>query len=122
MAQTNEDMVLGMVRIPLWRLPVEAARRYAAAYYSKGPGHDHVHGANMGFRADAYRGVGGFRALSSGEDVDLAERFEAAHMSIHRDAKLSVATSARKEGRAPNGFAEHLRGPTRSRRKARAQT
>jgi len=114
MMAAGADMVLGTVRIPVWRLPVEVARRYLAAYNSKGPRHDHIHGANMGFRADAYWGVGGFRALSTGEDVDLVERFEAAHMSIHRDARLSVATSAREQGRAPRGFADHLRGLARS--------
>ncbi len=57
---SGADMVLGTVRIPVWRLPVEVARRYLAAYNSKGPGHDHIHGANMGFRADAYWSVGGF--------------------------------------------------------------
>jgi glycosyltransferase involved in cell wall biosynthesis len=116
MADAGADMVLGTVRIPVWRLPVEVARRYLAAYHSDGPGHEHVHGANMGFRADAYWGVGGFRPLATGEDVDLVERFEAAHMSIHRDAKLSVTTSARQEGRAPGGFASHLRELARSSR------
>jgi glycosyltransferase involved in cell wall biosynthesis len=116
MAGAGADMVLGTVRIPVWRLPVEVARRYLAAYQSNGPGHDHVHGANMGFRADAYWSVGGFRALATGEDVDLVERFEAAHLSIHRDAKLSVTTSARQDGRAPGGFAAHLRQLGRSSR------
>lgn len=114
MTKADADMVLGTVRIPLWRLPVEVARRYKAAYDSTGSSHDHVHGANMGFRADAYWAVGGFRPLSTGEDVDLVDRFESAHMSIRRDAKLSVATSARENGRAPNGFAGHLRDLARS--------
>lgn len=122
MMKAGADMVLGTVRIPLWRLPGEVARRYLAAYRSDGPGHDHVHGANMGFRADAYWGVGGFRALATGEDVDLVERFEAAHLSIHRDARLTVATSAREVGRAPSGFASHLRDLARPRRKVRAET
>lgn len=122
MTEAGADMVLGTVRIPVWRLPVEVARRYLAAYRSDGPGHDHVHGANMGFRADAYWGVGGFRALATGEDVDLVERFEAAHLSIHRDAKLTVATSAREVGRAPSGFASHLRGLARPRSKVGVET
>jgi glycosyltransferase involved in cell wall biosynthesis len=124
MTDTHADMVLGTVRIPVWRLPVEVARRYLAAYNSTGPGHDHVHGANMGFRADAYWAVGGFRALATGEDVDLVQRFESAHMSIHRHAKLSVATSVREEGRAPSGFAAYLRDLARSprSRKVRHQT
>jgi hypothetical protein len=62
----------------------------------------------MGFSARAYWRVGGFRALPSGEDVDLVARFEAAGYSIHRDAELSVTTSARVRSRAPRGFAHHL--------------
>jgi glycosyltransferase involved in cell wall biosynthesis len=110
MTASQADMVLGVVRIPSWRhYSSEVARRYLRAYHSKGPHHNHIHGANMGFRADAYWKVGGFRALSTGEDVELVERFETAGLRIHRDAKLSVATSDRRDGRAPGGFAQHLR-------------
>lgn len=114
MTSVDTDMVLGVVRIPVWRhFPAEVARRYLRAYQPNGPGHDHVHGANMGFRADAYWRVGGFRALPTGEDADLVGRFEAAGLRIHRDAKLLVATSDRRDGRAPRGFAQHLRDLTR---------
>jgi glycosyltransferase involved in cell wall biosynthesis len=124
MTTADADMVLGTVRIPVWRLPVEVARRYLLAYNSKGPGHNHIHGANMGFRADAYWQVGGFQALATGEDVDLVRRFEAADMRIHRDAGLSVTTSVRQVGRAPGGFAHHLRALSSSvrRRQAKAET
>ena len=97
----------------------DVARRYLRAYQSKGPGHNHIHGANMGFSAAAYWQVGGFKALPTGEDVDLVKRFEAAGMRIHRDATLSVATSDRRHGRAPGGFAQHLRS---LRRKTPAST
>ena len=106
------DVVLGVVRIVNWRrFSAAAARRYLSAYRSKfhANGHDHVHGANMGFRAEAYWEVGGFAALTSDEDVDLVRRFEAAGYRIARDDQLSVATSARRVGRAPRGFAKHLR-------------
>jgi len=120
MAACDADMVLGVAQIPSWRnYPAAVARRYLRSYRSKGPGHDHIHGANMGFRADAYWSLGGFAALASGEDVDLVRRFESAHMRIHRDAKLSVATSVRQAGRAPGGFAQHLRelsGPAHRRK------
>ena len=110
MTASDADMVLGVVRVPAWRhYPAEVARRYLRAYQSKGPGHNHIHGANMGFRADAYWAVGGFRALPSGEDVELVDRFEAEGLRIHRDKNLSVATSDRWNGRAPGGFAKHLR-------------
>ena len=65
-------MVLGHRAHPgVAAFPAAVARRYLAAYHSKGPSHNHIHGANMGFRADAYWRVGGFRALAPGEDVDL---------------------------------------------------
>ncbi|MDY6998315.1 MAG: glycosyltransferase, partial [Actinomycetota bacterium] len=49
------DMVLGVVRAPAWRdFPAAVARRYLRGYRRGGAEHDHVHGANMGFRADAY--------------------------------------------------------------------
>ena len=110
MSASDADMVLGVVRVPAWRhYPAEVARRYLRGYHSKGLGHNHIHGANMGFRADAYWAVGGFRALPTGEDVELVDRFEAEGLRIRRDAKLSVATSDRRDGRAPGGFAKHLR-------------
>lgn len=113
--QTASDaaMVLGVVRLANWRhLPAAAVRRYVHAYRSKRrpDGHGHVHGANMGFRADAYWRVGGFAALSTGEDVDLVRRFEEHGFAIDRDDRLSVITSARQKGKAPKGFASHLRG------------
>jgi glycosyltransferase involved in cell wall biosynthesis len=68
-----------------------------------------IHRADMGFSARAYWRVGGFRALSSGEDVDLVERFEAAGYTIHRHTESSVSTWARTRARAPHGFACYLR-------------
>ncbi|BBY66397.1 glycosyl transferase [Mycolicibacterium helvum] len=108
------DMVLGVVRISNWRqIPAAAARRYLRAYHAKihpdRGRHEHIHGANMGFAADAYWRVGGFPERATGEDVDLVRRFELAGYRIHRDTRLSVVTSARQIGRAPAGFADHLR-------------
>ncbi|KAA0080466.1 glycosyltransferase [Mycolicibacterium sp. P9-64] len=109
---SGADMVLGVVRIANWRsLPAAAVRKYLSAYRSKrrADGHGHVHGANMGFRAEAYWQVGGFNALATGEDVDLAARFEERGLVIDRNERLSVTTSARQKGKAPRGFAAHLR-------------
>ncbi|CAM4113723.1 Undecaprenyl-phosphate 4-deoxy-4-formamido-L-arabinose transferase [Mycobacterium basiliense] len=105
------DMTLGVVRVVDWRRrPPHVVLRYLRAYDTRGDGeHDHIHGANMGFSAHAYWRVGGFRALPTGEDVDLVARFERAGYRIHRDPRLSVVTSARARGRAPRGFADHLR-------------
>ncbi|WP_099023885.1 glycosyltransferase [Mycolicibacterium palauense] len=113
------DMVLGVVRVADWRqLAPKAITRYLRAYRgsrsgSGTQGHDHVHGANMGFRSEAYWRVGGFAPLPTGEDVALVRRFEEHGYRIHRDAGLSVTTSARRDGRAPGGFADHLRDLSR---------
>ena len=121
MADSDADMVLGVVRVPAWRNhPAQVVRRYMRAYHSKKQDHNHIHGANMGFRAEAYWAVGGFRALPSGEDVELVDRFEAAKLSIDRDATLSVETSDRRDARAPGGFAHHLRELSDSMFKRRA--
>jgi glycosyltransferase involved in cell wall biosynthesis len=121
MTESNADMVLGVVRVTNWKhYPASVVRRYLRAYNSKGCSHNHIHGANMGFRADAYWAVDGFRALPTGEDVELVDRFEAAKLRIHRDATLSVETSDRRDGRAPGGFAHHLRELSGSVRKRNA--
>jgi glycosyltransferase involved in cell wall biosynthesis len=118
--ELGADMVLGMVRVANWRHHSAAVAARHVQAYQAGPlednngHHEHVHGANMGFSARAYWRIGGFRALSSGEDVDLVERFEAAGYRVHRDTELSVITSARTQGRAPHGFAQYLRQLGRS--------
>jgi glycosyltransferase involved in cell wall biosynthesis len=109
--EVTADMVLGVVRVADWRgHSAEFADRYVRAYDAgeRTGSHEHIHGANMGFSARAYWRVGGFRALPSGEDVDLVTRFETAGYFIHRDCDLSVTTSARTQARAPHGFADRL--------------
>lgn len=72
-------------------------------------GHPHIHGANLGFRADAYVGLGGWSPLRTGEDVALVERAERqSGLRILRSARAPVQTSARRVGRAPEGFADYL--------------
>ena len=106
---TDADMVLGVVRVPVWwHHPKAVADRYLRDYHRSGTDHDHIHGANLGVRADAYWCVGGFAPLATGEDVDLVARIDDAGFRICRDGQLSVATSDRRIGRAPGGFAAHL--------------
>jgi glycosyltransferase involved in cell wall biosynthesis len=103
------DMVLGLVRVGQWRNhSEEVAGLYEARYRAEASADHHIHGANMGFSSDAYWRVGEFAALTSGEDVDLVERFQAAGFRIHWDDALWVTTSDRRNGRAPGGFADHL--------------
>ena len=68
----------------------------------------HVHGANLGMRATAYRAAGGFAPLDTAEDVDLAERLRASGAVVLSTARVRVLTSARLTGRAPRGYAGYL--------------
>ena len=70
--------------------------------------HPHVHGANMGVRADAYLRAGGWAGLATAEDHDLWGRLLASGHDRLSDATLQVMTSGRRMGRAPQGFADAL--------------
>ena len=70
--------------------------------------HSHVHGANLGVRADAYLAVGGFPDLAVGEDHALISALEAAHYRVRASTDTPVTTSARRDPRAPGGFGHFL--------------
>jgi cellulose synthase/poly-beta-1,6-N-acetylglucosamine synthase-like glycosyltransferase len=72
------------------------------------PGARPLHGANLGVSADAYRGVGGFRALALHEDVQLVASLAEAGWRIARTARARVASSAREVNRVAGGFAGYL--------------
>jgi hypothetical protein len=72
------------------------------------PGHHHTGGANLGFRAEAYRALGGFDPVPSGEDALILDRAHRLGLRVRRDAAMVVATSSRRRGRAPGGLAAAL--------------
>jgi glycosyltransferase involved in cell wall biosynthesis len=87
----------------------EVPARFRASYLINGDGtHPHIHGANLGVRADRYIAVGGWADLKTGEDHDLWGRLKRNGMRLHSSAGLQVVTSGRRIGRAPNGFASAL--------------
>ncbi|MGB0114120.1 MAG: glycosyltransferase [Ilumatobacteraceae bacterium] len=69
--------------------------------------HHHVHGANLGVRADRYLQVGGWRAMQTGEDHDLWNRVRVVGDCVSTTSVV-VRTSGRLAGRAPAGFASDL--------------
>jgi glycosyltransferase involved in cell wall biosynthesis len=71
-------------------------------------GHTHVHGANLGVRADRWRAVCGFGLLSVGEDVDLVERVRAVTAHWVATDTTRVLTSGRSRSRVEHGFAGYL--------------
>lgn len=108
-AGRGADVVAGTVLPDLESASPALALAYDSGYRHR-PGHRHVHGANLGLRASAYWSVGGFGALTTAEDVDLVRRLEHAAVPVLYASDSPVRTSSRTEGRAPDGFAGHLRG------------
>lgn len=72
--------------------------------------HPHVHGANLGVRADAYLEAGGWSDKALAEDHCLWQRLKQGRWPIIASAASIVVTSGRLVGRAQGGFADLLRG------------
>ena len=70
--------------------------------------HTHVHGANLGVRADAYLDVGGWGRLALAEDHCLWNRLKIAGWPLRSTVLSRVITSGRLRGRAAGGFADTL--------------
>lgn len=71
-------------------------------------GHDHVHGANLGFRADVYLRAGGFPDVESQEDVGLVDRIRDSTPRWIATHQTSVLTSGRSESRVSGGFGSYI--------------
>lgn len=91
------------------RLDPSIARHFAQSYTLGADGtHAHVHGANLGVRADAYRDTGGWLPKACSEDHCLWDRLRARGWPVVSPTASVVATSPRLRGRAPGGFASDL--------------
>lgn len=107
-ARDGVELLLGTVRPD----PEELAAGVLAAYRLRhliADGHPHVHGANLGIRADTYLAAGSFRDVMSHEDVLLSHAVRAAGGRVLSTGASPVQTSARAHGRAPEGMAHYLR-------------
>ena len=102
--------VVGTVSVDWQQHSATTRRRYDRLYRVRDPGvHGHVHGANLGVRANAYWRVGVFRPLHVGEDVDLVDRLLTAGTPLAWDAHNAVLTSDRSDCRARGGFGDYVR-------------
>ena len=80
--------------------------RFRATYLRGHDGkHPHVHGANLGVRADMYRKAGGWPSLETAEDHTLWRQLRIINAKVISDTCLVVETSGRRVGRAPHGAA-----------------
>jgi glycosyltransferase involved in cell wall biosynthesis len=87
----------------------EVVDRFRTSYVIRPDGsHPHVHAANLGVRADAYLRAGGWANLPTAEDHDLWNRLLRTHCATVSTSRIEVATSGRRVGRAPHGFADAL--------------
>lgn len=105
-AESGMDLVIGTVEPQGLVEP-----GLLAAWHSQhrlAEGHPHVHGANLGMRADTWRAAGGFGPLTVGEDVALVGRAKENSDRWVATDTTRVATSARLDGRAHGGFAAYL--------------
>lgn len=104
--------VAGVVRVDSFLDHPAGTESAFAAHYATEPGapHTHVHGANIGARADAYLRAGGWDALGLAEEHDLWRRLRAAGERCLATTTLWVTTSGRANGRADGGFADLLAG------------
>ena len=104
------DVVVGTVTVADWRDHPAAVPHLFAGLYATAdsPGHEHVHGANLGVRASTYLRAGGIAPLALAEDHAFVAACVAVGAEVARVADLPVATSARRQGRAAGGFADLL--------------
>jgi cellulose synthase/poly-beta-1,6-N-acetylglucosamine synthase-like glycosyltransferase len=110
--EAGADAVCGTVSVLDWtphlaRLQVLLQRFHAV--YTDADDHGHVHGANFGVSAEAYRRAGGFQAVACSEDVALVEALQGSGARIAWSAAPRVVTSARIASKARGGFGDTLR-------------
>jgi glycosyltransferase involved in cell wall biosynthesis len=109
LADVNASGVAGIVELDPDELRPEVARLYRRTYKLAADGtHEHVHGANLGVRADAYLDVGGWRDVQVSEDHCLWSRLMRRGWSLRSPTSSVVLTSGRLQGRAQGGFADTL--------------
>ena len=106
----RSEAVCGVVEVDDWSGYSTEERRVYEAGYLDAEGHRHIHGANLGVCSKAYQRAGGFPPLSSREDVALVHRLAALGARIAWTNTVRVLTSARRIGRAPEGFSTFMQG------------
>ena len=100
--------VAGIVRL---QQPSEDLQERFTRHYRWDPRrpHPHVHGANLGVRADAYDAVDGWKRIGTSEDHALWNSIRASVWPTVAATDVWVTTSARVQGRAHGGFSNDLR-------------
>ncbi|MDQ6752908.1 MAG: glycosyltransferase [Actinomycetota bacterium] len=106
-ADAGWDVLVGTVQPERSDLSQAALTAWLAAH-QLGEGHPHIHGANLGFRADVYTRLGGFRPHQVDEDRDFVRSAAAAGFRLLTTDQCRVTTSGRVQSRVRGGFADYL--------------
>ncbi|RON56148.1 glycosyltransferase [Pseudomonas frederiksbergensis] len=104
----NADAVCGTVEVDSWVEHGDLVRSRYLEVYQFVENHRHIHGANLGMSAKAYRNAGGFQHLAAHEDVHLVADLERIGAHIVWTATNPVVTSARLDFKCRGGFGEYL--------------
>jgi glycosyltransferase involved in cell wall biosynthesis len=106
----DHHAVAGVVELDPSRTSTRVLDRFGATYRLDGDRHLHVHGANLGVRADAYLAVGRWCPTTIvGEDHGLWRRLVEAGYAVTHRTSVRVTTSSRLRSRVEGGFATVLR-------------
>jgi hypothetical protein len=107
LAAGGADVLVGTVRPVFADLPRHQVRKWLTRHIPGRP-NGHVHGTNLGFRANPCETIGSFRALDEHEDVDLVRRLAGCGYRLVSSDDCEVLTSSRRVGRTPGGYAAYL--------------
>ena len=110
-ARRGAAAVAGLVHLTGWEGATPAAREAYRAILRAGlrrNGHDHVYGANLAVRLDAYRDVGGWPNVVPGEDSALVAALRRRGWPVTGARDVWVRTSGRRTPRAEGGLGSLL--------------
>jgi glycosyltransferase involved in cell wall biosynthesis len=108
-ADQGAAAVAGIVMLDEFAVHEAGAREaFKRTYLTERDTHGHVHGANLGLRADAYLETGGWSHLKLAEDHCLWRRLRQNGWRVASPTNSVVTTSGRLKGRAAGGFADTL--------------
>lgn len=106
--ELKADAVCGTVEVDSWNIHGDLVRSKYMELYQFIENHRHIHGANLGLSAEAYRNAGGFQHLTAHEDVHLVADLKRVGAHIVWTATNPVITSARTDYKCRGGFGEYL--------------
>ncbi|WP_170133252.1 glycosyltransferase [Arthrobacter livingstonensis] len=107
LAMAGAHVVAGTVEPVHVDLSSAALARWFACH-DLSEGHPHIHGANLGFRAEVFTKLGGFSDQSLHEDRDFVAKARTQGYAVMATDSCRVTTSGRRHSRVDGGFADFL--------------